>query len=259
MENIKITYIPSNNLKTNEGFLKSISDLSFEDTELINPYILYDPSVDISIENSDSLLFKYTYYISQDTLYDEIKNICLTEDESVIIIYGYDLTLDEIREKICPILKNNPDILLSINLISDDKELKSNTSIYLDSNCIDYSDEEWESIKKDFEKYYTKNKNKHSDGIELVVSTGDSVDIMYDFLRKLANIPEPIIEEKEQDLKLLEEDNYVSYTYEDFNNYVSINKVKDLITIEDEDGNKILFDNKALDFIIEILNKFKLN
>ena len=64
MENIKITYIPSNNLKTNEGFLKSISDLSFEDTELINPYILYDPSVDISIENSDSLLFKYTYYIS---------------------------------------------------------------------------------------------------------------------------------------------------------------------------------------------------
>ena len=65
---------------------------------------------------------------------------------------------------------------------------------------------------------------------------------------------EAIIDIADKDIKDIDE-NFVCYTYEDMENLVSVVRLGKIFSIEDENDNKVEFNEKALDFIIESLMK----
>lgn len=262
MENIKVTFLPNNESQGYTSLLKSVTDLAIYDTELINPHIIYNSDLDIDIERSDSTLSPYIRYIDINDLYSTLNGIILSEDETVIIIYGYDLSLDDVRNNIFNLVDDNEDIFLSVNILCDDKDLKHNIHLYFDSSKC--SDEEWEEERNEALRIYEENKNTEED--ESTISfiydpTSSSLNDLYKVINKINAICDvPKEEKKEEKLnfekKLKYEDNYICYSYEDFNNCISIGNIKELYFIEDEEGNKILFDKEGLGFIVEILSKF---
>lgn len=262
MENIKVTFLPNHELQGYTSLLKSVTDLAIYDTELINPHIIYNSDLDIDIERSESTLSPYIKYIDINDLYSTLNGLILSEDETVVIAYGYDLSLDDIRNNIFKLINDNEGVFISINILCDDKDLKHNIHVYFDSS--ECSDEEWEEEKKEAMKAYEENKNTEED--ESTISfiydpTSSSLNDLYEVIDKINSICDVSKEEqKEEKLnfrkKLKHEDNYVCYSYEDFNNFISIGNIKDLYFIEDDDGNKILFDKEGLRFIVETLSKF---
>lgn len=262
MENIKVTFLPNDDSQGYSSLLKSITDLAIYDTELINLHIIYNSDLDIDIENPDSTLSSYIKYIDINSLYSTLNGLILSEDETVIVVYGYDLSLDDIRDNLFILVDDNEGVFLSINILCDDKDLKHNIHVYFDSS--ECSDEEWENEKQEISKIYEENKNtEESDStISFIYDpTSTSLDSLYNVIDKINSICDVSKEEEKEtkmnfDKNLKPEDNYFCYSYEDFNNCISIGNIKDLYFIEDEDGNKILFDEKGLGFIVEILSKF---
>lgn len=270
MENIKITYIPHTLVKSNKGLLKSIIEISLYDTDLINTHIFYNTELDISVNENNSTLFEYIDYINQENLYSTISKTLMSEGyETVIFLYGYDLTLDDIKNNICPLVHDCEGVFISINIIKNEDESNFyNMNTYLDSKCYDIEDEEWNKIKEDLNKAYKGNKLKEIEndtssssliGIDNLYDLTDKLSILYDLDSKITSGDIISTSSKDNFDKVDEKEickDFVCYSYEDFYNCLSINKDKDLITIEDEDGNKILFNLKALGFVIDTLNKF---
>lgn len=259
MENVKVTFLPNNNSQGYTSLLKSITDLTLYDTELINLHIIYNCDLDIDIGKTDSTLSPYIKYIDINNLYSTLTGLILSEDETVIIVYGYELSLDDIRNDIFSLVEDNDGVFISINILCDDEELKRNIHFYFDSS--ECSDEEWNKEKQESLEIYEENKNTEEEStISFLYDPTSSISNLYEVIEKINSICDVPTEEKKElksnfDKKTKLEDNYTCYSYEDFNNCISIGNIKDLYFIEDEDGNKILFDKKGLGFIIETLSK----
>ena len=268
-DNIRLTYVPYSNM--DEGFYQGIIDVVEYVNCVTNPFILYNKELDINVENLDSIINEYTEYIDADELYDKLENIVKTNnsDEGYsIMLYGFDLSLDDIKEKIAP--KINQNVYLFVNIIVDDDNYACSSSIGLSTDIVGESNEEWKKHKeeiheelkrienvyqrlnnlfKDFTSPNNKSKKEEIDAPVKIKLLG------YEEPKENKAIKVPAIKPKDdiEDSKL--DDNFVCYTYEDIDNIVSVVRSGNIFSIEDDD-NRVEFDKKALDFIIESLMKF---
>lgn len=279
-DKVKLTYIPYSNV--DKGFYESIVEISDYNDGIINPFILYNKELDINVENLDSIINKYTEYIDETELCKKIETIMKEEDEGgTLILYGFDLSLDEIKDDIMPKLNDN--FYVSINVIVDDDDYISSSSINIPMSVMNETDEEWKkhkeelteelqkissiyqklnSVFRDFmapleiteDKPKKKDKDKKEENKS--IKTPDDEMKLFGYITLPALDDNPIEEKKkdvieEQDL----DENFVCYTYEDMENLVSVVRLGKIFSIEDENDNKVEFNEKALDFIIESLMK----
>lgn len=265
-ENIRLTYIPQSNV--DEGFYQSIVEFT-EGNECVEiPFILYNNELDINVENLDSIIDRYTEYIDKESLYKRIEEIVKekSDDNVSLLIYGFNLSLDDIRNEIATRINDN--VLVFISAIVNDDEHACSASISFPSSIADESDEEWNEHKKDLEDEMRRieevcnklNKifNKLTDGENVKPSkkkqSKQPIEIKsIEALEPIAYEPKKKEKEKIEDSEL--DDNFVCYTYEDTDNIVSVVRSGNIFSIEDDD-NRVEFDKKALDFIIESLMKF---
>ena len=280
-DKVKLTYIPYSNV--DKGFYESIVEISDYNDGIINPFILYNKELDINVENLDSIINKYTEYIDETELYKKIETIMKEEDEGgTLILYGFDLSLDEIKDDIMPKLNDN--FYVSINVIVDDDDYISSSSINIPMSVMNETDEEWKkhkeelteelqkissiyqklnSIFRDFmnplEITEDKKKKKNKKENKPLDTSDDDLKILGYMTIPLDTPPEKsekeaIIDIADKDIKDIDE-NFVCYTYEDMENLVSVVRLGKIFSIEDENDNKVEFNEKALDFIIESLMK----
>lgn len=267
-ENIRLTYIPYSSM--DEGFYQSIVEIAECSDCMANPFILYNNELDINVENLDSIINKYTEYIDADELYDKINEIAKNESEGTIILYGFDISLDDIREDIIPLINEN--IYLSINVIVEDDNYACSSSISLPMSIADESDEEWSDHKEEiddelkrigvlYQKLNSLFKGLTNDGKSKKKTKQKELEAPKEVKLLECDIPSnkekltPTDKEQEniEDSEL--DENFVCYTYEDVSNIVSVVRSGNVFSIEDDD-NRVEFDKKALDFIIEALMKF---
>lgn len=280
-DKVKLTYIPYSNV--DKGFYESIVEISDYNDGIINPFILYNKELDINVENLDSIINKYTEYIDESELYKKIETIMKEEDEGgTLILYGFDLSLDEIKDDIMPRLNDN--FYVSINVIVDDDDYISSSSINIPMSVMNETDEEWKKHKEELTEelqkissIYQKLNSVFRDFMAPLEITEDKpkkkdkkenkpLDTSDDDLKILGymTIPldtppekpekETIIDIADREIKDIDE-NFVCYTYEDMENLVSVVRLGKIFSIEDENDNKVEFNEKALDFIIESLMK----
>ena len=244
---------------------------------------MYNKELDINVENLDSIINKYTEYIDENELYKKIETIMKEEDEGgTLILYGFDLSLDEIKDDIMPKLNDN--FYVSINVIVDDDDYISSSSINIPMSVMNETDEEWKkhkeelteelqkissiyqklnSVFRDFmaplEITEDKPKKKNKKENKPLDTSDDDLKILGYMTIPLDTPPEKsekeaIIDIADKDIKDIDE-NFVCYTYEDMENLVSVVRLGKIFSIEDENDNKVEFNEKALDFIIESLMK----
>lgn len=261
MENIKVTYLPNSELQGYSSLLRSLSDTTLYDTELVNLHVLYNSDLDIDIKRSDSSLNSHIRYTDMNNLISSISGLLMMEDETVIVVYGYDLTLDDIRNNIFELVKDNEGVFMSINILCDDKDLRKNINFYLDSD--NYSDDEWDLEKKEMSRIYEEDKFTEDDDttIKFIYDIGNSTITNISGIVNLINETCDVEVEERKRNKIShnkhveEKDNYICHRYEDYYNNVSVGTVCQAFFIEDDEGNRVLFDEKGLEFIIDILNK----
>ena len=265
--NIKLTYIPYSSM--DEGFFQSIIEVADSSEYSSMPFILYNSELDINVETLDSVVNRYTEYIDENKVYQRIDDIVKDKDEDdyiTIMLYGFNITLDDIRTKIATRIDKNVFILISV-LVEDDSCVCT-SSIYLPLSIADESEEEWEKHKadadrdlKDMSRICKKLNNLFNDYVNDASATKERYFKLTPPDTNLLEPPKEIQQEPKQkeskesieDSEL--DDNFVCYTYEDIDNIVSVVRSGKIFSIEDED-NRVEFNKKALDFIIESLMKF---
>ncbi len=275
-DNVKLTYIPYSNV--DKGFYESIVEVSDYNDGIVNPFILYNQELDINVENLDSIINKYTEYIDESELYKNIDRIVKDEDEGgTLILYGFDISLDDIREEIMPRINEN--FYVSINVIVDDDDFVSSSSINIPMDIVNESDDEWAGHKEElieelqkissiyqklnsvFKDFMAPFEEASNDKPKKKKEEPKSLEAPKEEMKLLGYINLPIATDKSDDKSKdsIEDseldENFVCYTYEDVDNLVSVVRLGKVFSIEDENDNRVEFNEKALDFIIESLMK----
>lgn len=189
---IKITYIPDNDkVKKNLAIsLDETLDLYDGETPTDMALFINAHTMGISLNDNKNSIFDILQnkreYVSDDNLIEKIQS-SIKLNKKILVLNGYDLSLEYIRDNIYPLIKDKG-IVLAVNMIAKDKELKVNsTHEYEFHDDKVPTDKDWKDMTDEIEKFYEEDKKKKESASQSVL----------DMLLKLFNASEEDIDDIE--------------------------------------------------------------
>lgn len=182
---IKITYIPDNDkVKKNLAIsLDETLDLYDGETPTDMALLVNAHTMGISLNDNRNSIFDVLQdkkeYVSADNLIEKIQS-SIKLNKKILVLNGYDLSLEYIKDNIYPLIKDKG-IVLAVNMMAKDKELKVNsTHEYEFPDDKIPTDENWKDMADEIEKFYEEDKKKKESASQSVL----------DMLLKLFNTSE---------------------------------------------------------------------
>lgn len=189
---IKITYIPDNDkVKKNLAIsLDETLDLYEGETPTDMALFINAHTMGISLNDNRNSIFDILQnkreYVSADNLIEKIQS-SIKLNKKILVLNGYDLSLEYIRDNIYPLIKDKG-IVLAINMMAKDKELKVNsTHEYEFPDDKEPTDKNWKEMADEIEKFYEEDKKKKESASQSVL----------DMLLKLFNASEEDVDDIE--------------------------------------------------------------
>lgn len=242
---------------------------------ILSPLVLFNDTLELGLDAiyEDVIDEEDIKYIDEKELISEIQAYIEEDYGNCIILNGFDISLDFVKEKLIKLSRDN-NIIFSINNITDERKYTS-FSMYVNTEN-EITDEEWKEYVDKFEK--EKNKSKDNDTIDnkiKIVNLNEMTDEEYEEYIAKELFPFDLFkfnEDNKKDKDKEEEKNtfkdaivkpknnsgYKSYAFEDEDSMIVIDHNKGKITIATDEG-MVKIPEKHIDFIIDILNKFKYN
>ena len=193
---IKITYIPDNDkVKKNLAIsLDETLDLYDGETPTDMALLINAHTMGISLNDNKNSIFDILQdkreYVSADNLIEKIQS-SIKLNKKILVLNGYDLSLTYIKDNLYPLIKDKG-IVLAINMIAKDKELKINsTHEYEFSDNETPTDKDWENMADEIKEHYEEDKKKKESA---------AAQSVLDMLLKLFNASEEDVDDIEDDL-----------------------------------------------------------
>lgn len=162
---IKITYIPDNDkVKKNLAIsLDETLDLYDGETPTDMALLINAHTMGISLNDNKNSIFDILQdkreYVSADNLIEKIQS-SIKLNKKILVLNGYDLSLTYIKDNLYPLIKDKG-IVLAINIMAKDKELKINsTHEYEFPDNETPTDKDWENMANEIEEHYEEDKKK---------------------------------------------------------------------------------------------------
>lgn len=187
---IKITYIPDND-KVRKNLAISLDetlDLYDGETPTDMALLVNAHTMGISLNDNKNSIFDILQnkkeYVSADNLIGKIQS-SIKLNKKILVLNGYDLSLEYIKDNIYPLIKDKG-IVLAVNMMAKDKELKVNsTHEYEFSDDKIPTDKDWKDMTDEIEKFYEEDKKKKESASQSVL----------DMLLKIFNASEEDIDD----------------------------------------------------------------
>lgn len=280
MSRIKYTIVPKDNVEA--SIFESGVRLT-ESTIIIDPIIIFNNNMELGIETEiygndvDADNIKFT---NENNLLKVLRDVNDEDFCNTIIINGFDIDLDYVRDNIAKLAKQSGKIF-SINVVSDRRKYNNFTIIMTSEIDTEFTDEEWEDYKKEYEESFQKSlaMDTEDNKISPRHSEEETAEAVRELLKTIFNVTDNDMDKDEEgaitiDLKdkpqtlalpvpqdkdtkpTKRRSSYESYSYANDAGMITIEVEDDLLIIMDEE-NEIVVPIDYIDFIIETLKKFK--
>ena len=280
MSRIKYTIVPKDNVEA--SIFESGVRLT-ESTIIIDPIIIFNNNMELGIETEiygndlDADNIKFT---NENNLLKVLRDVNDEDFCNTIIINGFDIDLDYVRDNIAKLAKQSGKIF-SINVVSDRRKYNNFTIIMTSEIDTEFTDEEWEDYKKEYEESFQKSlaMDTEDNKISPRHSEEETAEAVRELLKTIFNVTDNDMDKDEEgaitiDLKdkpqtlalpvpqdkdtkpTKRRSSYESYSYANDAGMITIEVEDDSLIIMDEE-NEIVVPIDYIDFIIETLKKFK--